>query len=237
MRVTLAALLAAALVPVAALADACPLPALASPTLGARTDAERLRFLRTRLEDDAARARTWREAWVAAYTVGTLGQLVGAGAVAAADQPDWFLGAASTAVGAAFTLMGTPDVVVHAPGFSRRSQGSGPADCALLAEGEGLLERDAANETDGVRWYWHLASVVFNAGVSLIIGLAYGHWSSALLNFLVGAALGEGTLFTQPQGLVGAWDTYLAGGLGASGPSAGLRPRLVAGPLGLTLAF
>jgi hypothetical protein len=226
---TLALLLAAAL------AQSCPVPPEAAPALAARADAERLDFLRGRLEAEASRVTVWRGAWGATYALGTLGQLAAAGAVATEDRPDWLWGAASTAVGVAFTIIGTPEVMDDGPDFARRSAAPGSDPCALIAEGERLLLKDAGNETAGVQWYWHVANVVFNAGMSLIVGLGYGHWVSALVNFLVGAGLGEGTLFTQPTALEAAWQGYLAGGLGPSVRAPG--PSLRFGQLGLALAF
>jgi hypothetical protein len=232
---SLLALLALLAAPAAARAQGCPAPAEATPALAARTDAERLAFLRTRLQADADASRTWRLAWGATYALATLAQLPVASVVSDSDRPDWLWGALSTGVGVAFTLLGTPDVLDDGPAFALRSAAEGPVDCGLLAEGERLMLKDAANEADGVRWYWHAANVVFNAGVGLVLGLAYGHWLSGLVNFLVGAALGEGTLFTQPVALAGAWQQYLGGGLAAARAPPVLR--LAPGQLGLALSF
>jgi len=231
----LALLLAAALMPASVLAQACPAPTEAGPVLGSRSDAERLTFLRRHLQDESARVKTWRGAWGTTYAVATLGQLVAAGAVGVEDRPDWLWGALSTAVGVGFTLLGTPEVMDDGEAFAAKASPPGPQDCVLIAEGERLMLKDAANETDNVEWYWHAANVVFNAGMGLILGLGYGHWVSALVNFLVGALIGEGTLLTQPTGLASAWQQYLGGSLGAQAP--GTMPHLVVGRLGLALAF
>jgi hypothetical protein len=233
---THALLLAAALLAPAALAQACPIPADASPALAARTDAERLAFLKGQLEAEAGKVTVWRGAWGATYALGTIGQLGAAGAVSAEDRPDQLWGALSTAVGVGFTLLGTPEVMEDGPAFAARAGAPGASvDCAVLADGERLMLKDGANELEGVQWYWHVANVVFNAGMGLIIGLGYGHWVSALVNFLVGTALGEGTCLTQPVVLASAYQQYLGGGLGGS--ASGSAPRLVVGQLGLGLAF
>lgn len=212
----------------------CPVPSGAAPALGERSAAERVRFLTQALEREASAVRTWRAAWGATYALGTLGQLAATPLLDPADQQDFAVGAASTAVGVAFTILGTPEVMEDAPAFSARVAAGGD-ECQLLAEAEALMVKDAANEASSVAWYFHAANVAFNLGVGLAIGLGFGHWVSALINFLVGAAIGEGTLFTQPVALAGAWSRYLTGSLA---PTAALRlaPAGV-GLFGLALAF
>ena len=198
-----------ALAPTTAAAQ-CAAPPQASPQLGARPAAERLRFLSRALDTDAANTRIWRLGWGAAYAVGTLGQLAAIPLLGPEDQKDFVVGVASTAVGVAFTLLGTPEVMDDAPAFATRVAAGGD-ECELLAEAERLIVKDAANEISGVAWYIHAANIAFNLGLGLVIGLGFGHWVSALINFLVGAAIGEGTFFTQPTALDAAWKGYLSG--------------------------
>jgi hypothetical protein len=49
-------------------------------------------------------------------------------------------------------------------------------------------------------WPMHVINVLFNAGVSAFLGFGYGRWQSAGLNLIVGSAIGEAQIFTQPQG-------------------------------------
>ena len=136
-------------------------------------------------------------------------------------------------MGVGFVIISTPDVAENGPPFIRKIDTS-EHDCALLAEAEALVAKDAVNERDNVAWYNHLLNVAFNAGIGLVLGLGYGHWLSALLNFLAGVAIGEGTIFTSPTKLADAWDRYLLGDLTRPTPSAiQLRP----GTLGLSLAL
>ena len=216
---------------------ACPLPASAVPGLQQRSTPERLHFLSRALDADAAATRTWRLAWGAIYGVGTMAQLIALPALGPEDQKDFVVGAFSTAVGVGFTIVGTPDVMEDAPVFAARVAMGGD-ECELLAEAERLIVKDAANELSGVAWYLHAANIAFNLGLGLVIGLGFGHWVSALVNFLVGAAIGEGTFLTQPTALDPAWSRYLTGDLGPPSPTAvQLSPAAVAGGFGLAVHF
>lgn len=215
----------------------CPLPATASGSLHGRPAAERLRYLSRALDADAASARTWGLAWGTVYGVGTLGQIAAMPLLGPEDQKDFVVGIASTAVGVGFTILGLPEVMADAPAFAARAAGGGD-ECELLAEAERLIVKDAANELSGVTWYLHAANVAFNLGLGLVIGLGFGHWLSALINFVTGAAIGEGTIFTLPTALNGAWARYLSGDLGPPAPTAvQLIPVPVAGGMGLALRF
>jgi hypothetical protein len=205
------------LVPSLAVAE-CPLPVAASPSLQGRSTADRLRALSRALDADAAASRTWALAWGAIYGVGTLGQLAAIPLLGPEDQKDFVVGVASTAVGVGFTILSIPEVMDDAPAFATRAAAGGD-ECAVLAEAERLIVKDAANEMSGVTWYMHAVNVAFNLGLGLVIGLGFGHWLSALINFVVGAAIGEGTIFTQPTALDGAWNRYLTGDLGPEAPT------------------
>lgn len=216
----------------------CPVPGTASSSLQRHSAAERLGYLTRALEADAAASRTWGLAWGAVYGVGTLGQLAAIPLLGPEDQEDFVVGAASTAVGVGFVILGMPEVVEDAPALAARVAGGGD-DCALVAEAERLLVKDAANELSGVAWHVHALNIAFNLGVGLIIGAGFGHWLSALINFVVGAAIGEGTIFTQPTALDGAWRRYLSGdlGLGAEVTAVQLGLVPVAGGLGVAVRF
>jgi hypothetical protein len=226
-------LLCCALAAHAVLAAPCPDPTGAkSPFTEAETE-QRLKVLRNALDVDAKSSLNWRLSWGAAYGVGTAAQLIALPALGPDDRNDFIWGAVSTGVGVGFVIIATPDVFENGPGFVRKIDTS-EHDCALLAETEALVAKDAANERDNVAWYNHLLNVAFNAGIGLVLGLGYGHWVSALINFLTGVAIGEGTIFTSPTKLADTWDQYLTGDLTRPTPSAiQVRP----GTLGLSLAL
>ncbi len=89
--------------------------------------------------------------------------------------------------------------------------------CGLLADTEGKLAADAADERWQRGWWMHAGNIAFNTGVLLFLGLGYRHWSSGLINGLAGAAVGEALLFTQPTGAIDAAATYRRGDLSGEG--------------------
>jgi len=93
--------------------------------------------------------------------------------------------------------------------------------CVALARAEELLNRDAANEAQGRSLLFHGGNVVVNAGIFLIIGAGFGHWTSATISLLTGIATGEIMIFTQPVGALKALRQYRRGDFGS--PSAGVR--------------
>lgn len=76
--------------------------------------------------------------------------------------------------------------------------------------------------------------MAFNAGIGLVLGLGYGHWVSAIVNFLAGVLIGEGTILTSPTRLADTWDRYLIGDM-TRPPAQTFQVR--PGTLGLSLAL
>jgi hypothetical protein len=205
--------LAAVLLSVPALAQDCPIPESAKAGgLAHRPAAERLKFLSSVIASESARARRWTLGWGGAYGLLTLAQLAVVPAVGAQDAVDWYVGAFTTVVGVAFILFDPLEVIDAGPGFAARVEHATPQNtCALLAEAERLVKEGAQHEAFNTAWYSHLSNVLFNAGVGLFLWLAYGRLASGLVNFGLGTALGEATLFDQPTGLQDAWEAYQQG--------------------------
>ena len=141
--------------------------------------------------------------------------------VAAKDRVDWYVSAATAAVGVV-PLLAVPLEVHARRAEAARGHRGGPLDddarvCALLADAEGKLAADAADERWQRGWWMHAGNLAFNTGVLLFLGLGYHHWSSGLINGLAGAAVGEALLFTQPTGAIDAAATYRRGALAGEG--------------------
>lgn len=238
-----------------ALALSCSLVALAEPCerpkessaqgVAAQTDQERLTFLSRLLEEESTRARTWTLGWGATYGVMTVAQLAVMPLFPREElengrltqpQTDWYWGALSTAVGVAFSVVDPPEVLVAGPLFAQRARAVTPeSTCALIAEGERLLQAGAEHERGGVQWYIHAANVLFNVGFGLILGLGYGRWTSGIVNMAVGSAIGEATVFTSPTHLISGWKRYQQGD---SPPPVTFQVVPNAGPgLGLLVRF
>ena len=188
-------------------------------------DAElRLRWIDERLARTAHRARVWTWAWGTGLVVATVGNLIPLAFVPPSDRIDWYAGAATTVVGIVPLLIAPLDVVgdsrsLHAEMAAWR----GGADlCPLLASAEAKLVRDAKNQADGRRWWYHVVNVALNAGVGLFLGLGYDHWLAGGFNALSGAVIGEAIIFTQPTSSIDDLATYRAGALGGATKTAAL---------------
>lgn len=195
----------------AALGTDCPTAAGVQQGVGARSGEERLTWLAARFSGEADAVDRWTLVWGGGYGVLTVAQLGLMGAFPRGDQPDWYWGAVSAAVGVIFAVIPL-EATTQAPSFRARAAAAGPEQvCALVAEGERLLAEGAAQESFGTQWFVHVANVLFNGAFSLLYWLGYGHVQTALINGVAGTALGEGTIFTQPTGLVSGWDEYRSG--------------------------
>ena len=223
-------------------ATGCPEPTGASPSLR-RVEAEaRLSFIQERLRHDAARAHVWTGAWTGGYALMSVGQLAVTPFLSPADRVDFYVGAAST-VGAAAAVLAVPlDVMTDSPALDARiGSKAGPDTCAVLAEAERLLAKDAANEADSAGWMMQAANLSYNLAIGLVLGLVFKHWESGAINAGAGWLIGEAMILTQPTHLVDDLRRYREGQLEPErtpvsfqiGPSLGSRGF----GLSLTLSF
>lgn len=222
----------------AAMAETCARPADSSgESIAAQSDSSRLSYLSALLSEESGNARLRALGWGGTFGVLTIGQLVAIPLLPSDMAPDLYWGALSAALGAAFIVLDPLEVLEAGPRFAQRVRSSSPDDaCALIAEGERLLQSGAQAEVDGRRWYIHVGNVLFNVGLGLLLGFGYGHWSSGFLNMGVGIAVGEATIFISPSKLIAGWEQYLRG---SAKPTA-VSLSLVAAPgpgVGVLLRF
>jgi hypothetical protein len=220
----------------------CAVPPGMAPGLEHIDAAERLRFIRTALDTDARRARVWTGSWVGAYVALTAFSLALLPAYDDAHQPDQYVQAGLSVVGALSFAVLPLRVMGDQRWLERRLTRAGPGDhpCAQLADAERLLVRDAASEEEGRGVLIHAGSFVLNVAAGLALGLALGHWDSAALTTFAGAGIGELMILTQPTGAERALARYRAGDLAApvrvgispilSGAGGGLRLGVAFGP-------
>ncbi|GMU60989.1 MAG: hypothetical protein AMXMBFR34_27520 [Myxococcaceae bacterium] len=190
-------------------AQDCPRPEGAGGGVSTQSAQQRLSFLSRVVAVESAKARRWTLGWGATYGLLTVLQLALTGASSDADDVDWYVGAFSSAVGVAFALFDPLEVRDAGPGYVNRAAKATPEDtCALLVEGERMVKEGAGQQAFGTAWFMHVANVAFNAAVGLFLGLFFAHWTAGIVNIVVGAGLGEGTIFTRSTGLVSAWEEY-----------------------------
>ena len=221
----------------------CPAPPDAAVGSLARQSADaRLQFMAKRFQEESDAAKRWTAVWGGRYAALTLVQLALLGVVPREAQPDWYWGALSSAVGVAFSVLGPLEVMDAGPVFAKRAAaatGEGSDEqktCELLVEGERMLREGADAQNFSRAWFIHVGNVLFNVGIGLVLGLGYGRWTSAAINALSGAAIGELTIFTSPNQLISGWDEYRSGPKAKSPVTIHVVPT--AGPgLGLVINF
>ncbi len=227
MRVLVAAFLLAG----TAWAD-CPQPeGVKAGAVSSRSDGERLEFLAAQLDAQAQEHQRWALGWGLSYTTLAIGQVSIIPLFDEEFDVDWWWGAVTAALGVPLVAAASADYVVEGPRFAQRAASPGDDTCKLIAEGERLLFDGATAQHHNSRWYLHVINVVVNLGLAAI--LVFGHerpWWIGLLNFGLGAPLGELTLFSTPSGLSEAVAQYRDGKAPAK-----VSVRLV--PMGLGVAL
>jgi hypothetical protein len=93
-----------------------------------------------------------------------------------------------------------------------------------------MLARDAQGEREGRAWWNHALNLVLNGGAGLFLGLVYDRWQSGILTAVVGTAVGEVMIFTQPTGSIDAETGYRRGEVTLS-----VKPLTHRGEFGLFL--
>jgi hypothetical protein len=199
--------------PRARAATSCPDAAGGSPKLATIDPELRLHFIDEHLSRTAHRAKVWTWGWGIGIGVATVGNLIPLAFVAPQDRIDWYVGAGTTIIGIVPLLIAPLDVIGDSHALTARLAARGPTDdvCTLLADAEVKLVRDAQNQSDGQRWWLHVGNVVLNTGVGLVLALGYHHWAAGAFNALVGSAIGEAIILTQPTSSIGDLQTYRAG--------------------------
>lgn len=177
-----------------------------------QSDEQRLAFLSGVARKEARHIGLWKLLSGATFALLSIGQLALTPALSEAEKPDYYWGAAYSALGLASTLLPPPAVYERGAAFAAEAEvATDETRCQLIAEGERLLSQGATDETLQTKWYTHAINVAVNVSLGAILGFGYGHWRSAIINTLVGTAISETILFTKPHGLISAWRTYTEG--------------------------
>ena len=214
------AVVAALIAPVGAraahAAGRCPAGAGGGAALASIDPELRLRFIDERLARTAHHAQVWTWGWGVGIGAATVGNLIPLAFVAPEDRIDWYVGAATTVIGIVPLVIAPLDVIGDSRALRARLMARSPADdlCALLADAETKLVRDAQNQADGQRWWLHVGNVVLNTGVGLFLALGYRHWAAGAFNAVFGTAIGEAIILTQPTSSITDLREYRSGAFG-----------------------
>jgi hypothetical protein len=147
------------------------------------------------IRDEAHRARVWRYSWTGINGAITVGSFVAVPLVNAEERPDWVVSGAGQALSTLATWFWPLRVESAEAELDAMPAGERPKHARRL-----LLE-SSEDEHDRVTWPWHVVNFGMAAVGGGIIAFGYGHYESGLVTTLVGTALGEAQLLTQPTSL------------------------------------
>jgi hypothetical protein len=216
------------------------------PALGQVDASLRLAFIRAALADDYRHARFWTLGWGAVFGAAVVGELAVSPAFPEQERPSLYIAAGAAALGAVNVAVRRPPVLRDHRWLERRvaSERAGADPCALLADAERLLVRDAAGEADLRGWLPRIGVTVINLTRLLVVGLVFHQWVQGALDFTVGITVGAIQMNTAPTEAVDALARYRAATI-TDAPRASLTPAWSLAPLvgrdlrglALTLAY
>jgi hypothetical protein len=184
----------------------------ADPYLGSIDGDVRLGWIKEHLDRTARHARIWTWGWGGGIGAAGVASLSAVPFVAPENRVDWYTGAVSAAIGVLPFAIDPPEVIRDA----RELNAEHGEVCATLADAEFRMVQSAEDQQRGLAWWYHLGNLAFNTGVTLFLGLGYGHWTAGLINGIAGLAVGEAIYFTQPTATIEDLRTYRRGVLTVS---------------------
>jgi hypothetical protein len=184
----------------------------------AASDAEaRLDFIQQHLRLEARHARQWAWIWGSVYGSLAVAQLATLPARSSDTRANAYVGAGAAAIGALVIAVQPPKVIhdqVWLDARLRRFRSDPAVDrCALVAEAEQLLLRDARDEAFARGALVHAAAFAFNLGLGLTLALGFQQVDQGAIVAASGVAIAEIQIFTHPGRTPEALRRYQAGDL------------------------
>jgi hypothetical protein len=219
-------------------AEVCPAPE-GAPKVAQIDARERLDFLARAFDREIYDVDVWSWTWGSIYSAGVIAEGVALSVTHdRGARIDLTVGILATGFGA-LSLYGLP-LKLTLPLRASRSHWEDDADrCADLARAERTLVGVENDQSFATGIFAHVGNVAVNAAIVLILGLGYGHWTSAALSGGIGVAVGETNLLTQPHHLRDVLARYRAGRLDASDAKVAwsIAPVLTPQTQGVTFAI
>jgi hypothetical protein len=190
-------------------AELCPTDIPALQNVDAET---RIQFLRAGMKRSAHKSRVW--AWSSAGVLSAVLQfqiMAAANSPKRGDQIDLAVGAVATAFSIG-QIAAVPPLVMFDQFKLEKLAKHSRDRCFVLREAERWLIRDAHSEELGTGPGMHAAAMLFNIGIGAVF-FAFDRYDSAAINVLLGAALSELQILTQPTDSVKLLERYRAGDL------------------------
>jgi hypothetical protein len=194
-----------------------------TPALEAVDAETRLAWIDRHLTVDARNARLWSGLWGGLYGGITVVQ-----SALAATQSDPGQ-RVENIVGAAASFVGVLSVVILPPSVERdeswwqkhKLRVLGHEDpCATLATAELLLQRAADSTEFGIGPLVHVGNFAINIAAGLVLGVGFNRWPAFAYVGIVGIAVGEVQVITQPTAPIEELRLYKLGALDGTQPQA-----------------
>lgn len=185
-------LLSVALLFIAHVAPAAACPSLAGE-LDERATAARVQKLEARLDVERRRLTLYRRGWPVIFGVAAISQVAVAELGSDKRRPAFLVSAFKATLGATVTPFLSPRA-------KETPRLAGEAPCSRLRRLEDAWLDLGRRERRGGAWYNHALGVALNVAGLLYLGLVEDQWIEGLAGALVGSAVGELRLWTQPRG-------------------------------------
>lgn len=212
----------------------CPYAAALQAEPGATRvgNAERMAFLRARMELGARRSRAWSFGWGITYGAAAVALAAAIPFLDKGTRIDLAFGLASTATGVLARAVSRP-YVFRAVRRVRKIDGH---TCVDLHTVELELVRAAEWERRGRRWFLHLAAFTYSVGMGLTLGLAFKRPVQGNRQTAIGGTVGQMMLVTQPMVMVDTLEHYRQGDVVTPPRSMSIAPLMHPGAFGLSMA-
>ena len=170
---------------------------------------QRLEFVETRLARQSPNARYWQYGWTGFHATSAAAQAVLAeDADDNDDEVNYLVGAVKSTGALAQMLIRPLPVVEGATRFQALPSLSREERMEKLRQGEALLYENARRATTRSGWKRHLVGI----GVNLLGGVAiasFGDSDDAVTSTLLGIAVSEANIWTEPSRAINALELYL----------------------------
>ena len=164
----------------------CQAPHDSEQALAATDGRVRLQWIDLRLTREAHRMSWWNWGWAIGIGASGVGSLAAVPVRGARKSRRLLHGRGLAALGMLPFVLAPPDVIHDGRELHARLLGTPPGTdtevCAMLADAETRLVRDARNERLLSGWWSHAANVAINAGAFFFLGFGYHHWLSGTIN-------------------------------------------------------
>ena len=143
-------------------------------------------------------AKYWQYGWTGFYSLSSAGQLLLA--LDSNDEDDqlyWGVGAVKASGKLAKLLLKPSPAVGSADSFQALPAGNREERLRKLSQGETLLETNAQRAGERFTWKRHAMGIAGNLLGGVVIA-AFGDSSDAVISTLLGLAVGETTIWTEP---------------------------------------